>query len=61
VEVEGKGEEEVKKAAEKIDFAWGEAKFFPAGEIYVQKYGVTPDRINNHTPRLAFNDPNPFA
>lgn len=61
VEVEGRDESEVRAVSEKLGFKWSDAKFCPAGEIYVEKYGVTPDRINNHTPRLVFGDPNPFT
>mgnify|MGYP001554358891 CR=1 FL=1 len=61
VEIEGKSEEAVRAVGEKLGFAWSEAKFYPAGAIYMEKYGKTEDHINNGTPRIVFGEPNPFV
>jgi len=61
VEVEGKSEEIVKKIAEKLGFNYSEAVFGPVTVLYKNKYNVSEDVINNHTPRITFDDPNPFS
>jgi len=61
VEVEGLSEESVKEISERIGLDWAEARFCAVSAIYIEKYSITEDRINNQTPRLVFNDPNPFT
>jgi len=60
IEVEGKSEKAVKNVSEKIGFDWQEAKFCAVGRLYKEKYGVSLDEINNHTPRIVFGEKNPF-
>lgn len=59
-EVEGSSEEDVKAVAEKIGFAWSEAKFCVVGTLYSEKYGIPEDTINNKTPKIVFDMENPF-
>lgn len=60
VEIEGKSEEAVKAASEKLGFDYSKAHFGNVGDFYIQVYGVTFDQIYNKTPRLVFGDPLPF-
>lgn len=61
VEVEGSSEDMVKDVSEKLGFIWSEAKFCAVDTLFSEKYGVSPDQINNHTPRITFNMENPFV
>ena len=60
VEVEGKSEKKVKIVSEKIGFDYSKALFCAIGYLYKKKYGVSLDEINEKTPRIVFNMPNPF-
>lgn len=60
VEVEGKSEEAVKQASEKLGFDYSKAIFNSVDKLYIQKYGVSEDVINNHTPEITFNGKKPF-
>lgn len=60
VEVEGNSEKEIKIVSQKIGFNWSDAKFCAAGRLYSEKYKITEDRVNNHTPKLIFDMENPF-
>ena len=60
VEVEGSTEEEVRSVAEKLGFAWNEAKFCALDTIYAEKYGISTEQINNQTPEILFEMENPF-
>ena len=61
VEIEGKSENAVQKASEKLGFDWSDAKFCGAGRIYEMVYGTHPDKLSEkETVRLTFKDPNPF-
>ncbi len=60
VEIEGHTEVTVRSVSEKLGFDWTKAHFGNVGSFYVKQYGITEDRIYNHTPRLAFDDPIPF-
>ncbi|MES2994921.1 MAG: hypothetical protein V4681_02740 [Patescibacteria group bacterium] len=60
VEIEGVTEEAVRAVAQKLGFDWSEAHFGNVGAFYISKYGITEDRIYNHTPRLVFGDALPF-
>lgn len=60
VEVEGHSEAEVRQVAEKIGFDFSTAKFCAVGTLYSEKYGISEDRINNHTPKIVFDMENPF-
>lgn len=60
VEIEGVSEQEVREVADKLDFDWSKAKFCSIDTLYAEKYGITEDRVNYHTPRIAFDMTNPF-
>lgn len=60
IEVEGTSEAQVRDISERIGMDWSQARFCAVSAIYIEKYGITEERINNETPRLVFEDPNPF-
>ncbi len=60
VEIEGKSEEEVKEVAQKLGLDYSKAKFCAVDTLYSEKYGISEDRINNHTPEILFESENPF-
>ncbi len=62
LEIEGESEEDVRKAATALGFAWDDAKFCGAGEIYEMVYGIHPDKLSpDSVIRLTFDDSNPFS
>ena len=61
VEIEGKSEEEVRSVAVKLGFDYSKAKFCSVDTLYAEKYGISEDRINNHTPEILFGMENPFV
>ncbi len=61
IEVEGQSEEAVRVVSEKLGYVWNDALFCSADLIYMKQYGITHARINDETPRLSFDDPNPFV
>jgi adenylate cyclase class 2 len=61
VEVEGKSEEAVKAVSEKIGFDYNQAEFCSVDTLYNEKYNVSIDQINNHTPKILFEMENPFT
>ena len=60
VEVEGKSEKQVKTVSEKIGFDYAEAKFCSVDTLYNEKYNISIDQINDHTPKILFKMKNPF-
>jgi adenylate cyclase, class 2 len=60
VEVEGDSEEKVKKASQELGFDYQTALFCSIDWLYQKKYGLSLDIINNQTPRIVFNEENPF-
>ncbi len=60
VEVEGKSEEAVRVASEKIEFDYTKALFTAADKLYQQKYNISTDYIDNHVPLIVFGGENPF-
>lgn len=60
VEIEGKSEVEVKSVAKRLKLDYEKAKFCAVGTLYAKKYGISEDRINNHTPEILFDMENPF-
>jgi adenylate cyclase class 2 len=60
VEVEGSSEAVVKAVAEKLGFEWAAAKFCAVDTLYSEKYDISTDQINNHTPEILFDMVNPF-
>lgn len=60
VEIEGKSENEVKRAAQKLGFDYRQALFCSTDTLYSKKYGFPEKVINDQTPVLAFGTENPF-
>lgn len=60
VEVEGKGEAEVRAASERIGFDYGAALFCSVDTLYARKYGFAEDVFNNHSALVVFDMENPF-
>ena len=60
VEVEGKSEEDVVRASEKMGFDYSKALFCSVGRLYADKYDIDEDTVNNRTPRIVFDMENPF-
>lgn len=60
VEIEGKSEAAVKQASHKIGFDYNQALFCAADKLYNMKYGISEEKINNHTPEVLFSGDNPF-
>jgi len=61
VEVEGQTMEEVQRVSEKLGFLWSEARFVNVTDLYMEKYGLTKEQINNRTPCIVFDEANPFV
>lgn len=61
VEIEGKGEAAVRAAAERLGFAWAEARFCHVGTLYAEAYRIPEHVFNDETPLLLFDMQNPFA
>jgi adenylate cyclase class 2 len=61
VEIEGKSESEVIGACKKLGFDYKKAIFGAVDVLYNRKYKVSNDQINNHTPRIVFDEKNPFV
>jgi len=60
VEIEGTSEKAVKAVAQQLGFDYSEARFCAVGTLYVERYGIAEDIINNHTPKIVFGMKNPF-
>lgn len=60
IEIEGASESAVKAVAQKLGFDWKDARFCAVGTLYMEHYGKTEDHINDHTPRIVFDELNPF-
>jgi len=61
VEVEGETMPEVQKVSDKLGFIWKEARFVNVTDLYMEKYDITKEQINNLTPRIVFGEDNPFV
>lgn len=59
IEVEGMGEDEVKKVSEKIGFNYDDALFCNVTKIYEMKYGISSDKFHL-VKELVFDMQNPF-
>lgn len=59
VEIEGPTEERVKEVSEQLGFEYSQALFGGVTLQYMDKYRISQDQIDNHTPRITF-DKNPF-
>ena len=55
IEIEGKNETEVWTVAEKLGFDKKQAKFGSVDTTYQYYYGVDPDIVNQHTPKILFD------
>ena len=60
VEVEGPSEAKVQEVAGLLGLDYDQALFCAVGTLYSRKYGISEDRINNHTPLITFAGENPF-
>lgn len=60
VEIEGPSEVEVQKVSAMLGFDWSSAVFDSITYLYTQKYGITADQVNSHTPLIVFGMENPF-
>jgi len=60
VEIEGRGESQVRGIADRLGFSWEDAYFGAVDGLYERRYGVSKYTINNETPRFVFSEPCPF-
>ncbi|MFA5126787.1 MAG: CYTH domain-containing protein [Patescibacteria group bacterium] len=60
LEIEDCSEKKVKNICRRLSLDYKKAIFGAADIIYAKKYKISLDRINNHTPKIIFNMPNPF-
>ena len=60
IEVEGKNKEEVKRVSKQLGLNYDDAIFDSVDYIYHKKYKVSREDVNNNTPRITFDTPNPF-
>jgi len=60
MEVEGPDEGAVKDAVEQLGYDYGRGKVCAVDVLYSEKYGLSVDIIDNHTPLITFDMPNPF-
>ena len=60
IEIEGKSEEEVRAAAEKLGFDYSQAIFGAVDQLISKKWGLPEDAINNEIPRIVFHEENPY-
>lgn len=61
IEIESTSEETVRSVAERLHLNWSDAKFCATDVLYAEKYNISTDQINNHTPRIVFEMENPFV
>jgi len=61
VEIEADAQAPVKAAAEALGFDYDKAVFGSTDLLYKKRYGLSLEIINNQTPRIVFEEPNPFA
>ena len=61
VEVEGASKEAVEAVCTKLGFNFNQALFCAVDTLYNLKYNVSNDTINNQTPVISFDSPNPFV
>lgn len=60
VEVEGPSEEVIRAVSQQLGFGWEHARFGSADLLYAERYGIRPEVVSAETPRLVFDEPNPF-
>lgn len=61
VEIEGSSEKAVKETAAQLGFDYSQAIFGSVDFQYADKYGISLDQINKHTPEIVFDMDNPFV
>ncbi|MEK7096575.1 MAG: CYTH domain-containing protein [Patescibacteria group bacterium] len=60
VEIEGNSEADVIAVSKKLGFDYKDAYFGAVDGIYNKKYSVDIKVVNNSTPKITFDSPNPF-
>ncbi|MCB9809691.1 CYTH domain-containing protein [Candidatus Peribacteria bacterium] len=60
IEIEGPDEASVKEVARILGFSWSDARFHAVDQLYHESYGTPHQVINNETPIIHFDAPNPF-
>ncbi len=60
IEIEANQENKVKTVATKLGLNWNDAFFGSVDTLYSKKYGIATDIINNQTPKIVFEQKNPF-
>lgn len=60
VEIEALDEDMVKDVALRLGFMYEQAYFGAVDVLYSEKYNCSVELINLYTPRITFDDPNPF-
>ncbi len=60
VEIEGSSKKTVKAVSEKLGYQWSQAQFGSVTELYAKTYGVSQAQVEDRTPRIVFDMPNPF-
>jgi adenylate cyclase, class 2 len=60
VEIEAASEKIVKAVSKKLDFDYSKALFGSVDFQYADKYKITLEQINKHTPKILFDMENPF-
>ncbi len=60
LEIEGPDEAAVRGAVESLGYDYGSCRVCAVDALYSEKYGLSEDIIDNHTPRIMFDMPNPF-
>lgn len=61
IEIEGNSEREVKETVKLLGFDYSKGSFGSVSSLYKDKYNISFDKINNHTPLIIFNNKNPFS
>lgn len=60
LEVEGRDEEAVKKAVKILGYNYQDCRVCAVDMLYSEKYKISEDAVDNHTPKILFNMENPF-
>lgn len=60
IEVEGPDEEAVRRAVNLLEYDYDKCRVCAVDKLYSEKYGITEDIIDNHTPLIMFDMENPF-
>lgn len=60
LEVEGQSEADVRRVAEELGLDWSKALFCSVDGLYAKTYKMDNAVFNDQTPRVTFDEPNPF-